>query len=182
MRLYKNVDIKDLESILEKGILSMEESGNDNWEDGYRSDNARDVVYLFKPTGKQNSFCQYGAALLEVDVESAKQNEMSDGDVNEGKYEEYIIDRVEPEQIVAVYIPEIFKEKADIPEVIEKKISWCEFAADGYTDKGFGPCQDEMLRRFAETAKVNDSSLYNYFRGEHEDRSVMDLYNTVYKI
>ena len=182
MRLYKNVDIKDLESILKKGILSMEESGNDNWEDGYRSDNAKDVVYLFKPTGEQNSFCQYGAALIEVEVDSAKQNKMSDRDANEGKYEEYVIDRVEPEQIVAVYIPEIFKSKADLKEGTREKVSWCGFAADGYTDRGFGPCSDEMLRRFAETARINDSGLYNYFRGEHEDRSVMDLYNTVYKI
>lgn len=31
--LYKNVDICDLKSIMEKGILSMDELQNDNWEE-----------------------------------------------------------------------------------------------------------------------------------------------------
>ena len=34
MILYKNVDIKDLESILSKEILSLNVSGNNNWDDG----------------------------------------------------------------------------------------------------------------------------------------------------
>lgn len=46
MRLFKNVDIINLEKILNEGILSLEEFGNNNWDDGYRADNARDVVYL----------------------------------------------------------------------------------------------------------------------------------------
>ena len=45
MILYKNVDIKDLESILTKGILSLNVSGNNNWDDGKRADNSCDVVY-----------------------------------------------------------------------------------------------------------------------------------------
>jgi hypothetical protein len=32
MKLYKNVDIKDLESILENGILPISVTGNDNWK------------------------------------------------------------------------------------------------------------------------------------------------------
>lgn len=44
---YKNVDIRDLQSILSKGILSFDASGNDNWESGKRVSNATDVVYLF---------------------------------------------------------------------------------------------------------------------------------------
>lgn len=36
MRLFKNVDICDLGNILEKGLLSMDECGNDNWDDGRR--------------------------------------------------------------------------------------------------------------------------------------------------
>ena len=31
MKLFKNVDIADLKSILARGILSMDESGNNNW-------------------------------------------------------------------------------------------------------------------------------------------------------
>lgn len=41
--LYKNIDINDLESILEKGILSANNSENYNWEDGNRADNSMDV-------------------------------------------------------------------------------------------------------------------------------------------
>lgn len=46
---YKNVDIYDLPSILENGLLSMDESGNNNWQDNNRVDNRTDVVYLFRP-------------------------------------------------------------------------------------------------------------------------------------
>ena len=52
MTLYKNVDIVDLDSILEKGILSLSESGNNNWIEGKRAPNFKEVVYLFSPTGK----------------------------------------------------------------------------------------------------------------------------------
>ena len=36
MILYKNVDICDLKSIMEKGILSLDACGNNNWDDGKR--------------------------------------------------------------------------------------------------------------------------------------------------
>ena len=101
---FKNVDICDLPSILKKGILSMNASGNDNWDSGKRANNSRDVVYLFRPTGYENSFVQYGAALLEVEVDGVE-NELLDGDINKGKYKEYICDTVPPENIIALYIP-----------------------------------------------------------------------------
>lgn len=34
MKLFKNVGIEDLESILKNGILPISETGNDNWEEG----------------------------------------------------------------------------------------------------------------------------------------------------
>ena len=181
MKLYKNVDIKDLQSILNNGILSLEESGNDNWDDGYRSDNARDVVYLFRPTGAENSFCQYGAALLEVEIDDAVMNEMSENDYNKGKYDEYITDMVRPEQITAIYIPEIFKGKAQIPGEIENKITWCGMSAD-YYGNGLEQCTEEVMDRFAETAEINDSTEFNFFRGEFENREMIDLYNISYTI
>lgn len=49
---YKNVDIYDLPSILENGLLSMDESGNNNWQDNNRADNRTDVVYLFRPVNE----------------------------------------------------------------------------------------------------------------------------------
>lgn len=69
MRLFKNVDIKDLESILEKGILSMDTCGNNNWVDKKRANNATDVVYLFKAKNIGDSFTRYGIALIVVDVD-----------------------------------------------------------------------------------------------------------------
>lgn len=57
MKLYKNVDICDLASILEKGILSLDKSGNDNWENEKRAKNPTDRVYLFQPIeGESNSY------------------------------------------------------------------------------------------------------------------------------
>lgn len=47
MRLFKNVDIINLEKILNEGILSLEESGNDNWEDGYRAEINDSSVFNF---------------------------------------------------------------------------------------------------------------------------------------
>lgn len=184
MRLFKNVDIINLEKILNEGILSLEESGNDNWEDGYRVDNARDVVYLFRQTGEENSFCQYGTALLEVEVDGAEKQEMSERDCNKEKYEEYIIRKVLPEQVKAAYIPEIFREKAQLPEELKEKVTWCGMRADYYADESSREkekCSPEMLSRFADTAEINDSSAINFFRGEREDRTILDLYNIVYE-
>lgn len=72
MILYKNVDICDLESITKNGILSMDECGNNNWDEGKRAANDTSVVYLFSPIGKQNTFPNYGAALLEVQCKQRK--------------------------------------------------------------------------------------------------------------
>ena len=47
MKLYKNVDILDLENIMREGILPIDVTGNNNWEESRRSNNATDVVYLF---------------------------------------------------------------------------------------------------------------------------------------
>lgn len=52
MILYKNVDICDLKSIMEKGILSLDACGNNNWDDGKRGENSTSVVYLFQPLTK----------------------------------------------------------------------------------------------------------------------------------
>ena len=104
MILYKNVDICDLKSIMEKGILSLDACGNNNWDDGKRGENSTSVVYLFQPLTKENSFPEYGAALLEIDC-SADRSEMPDFDVHKGKYEEYITEQVLPSQIRRIFIP-----------------------------------------------------------------------------
>lgn len=197
---YKNVDIRDLPSILSKGILSLDASGNDNWESGKRVYNATDVVYLFRPTGYENSFVQYGAALLEVEVDGIE-NEMVENDVNRGKYIEYVCDCVPPENIRAVYIPEIFKSKVKFRN---SKIKWCGMSAKTYSSelfyenlskygvpgiskgmrmlpydfdksKNLMDCDDELPELFAETAKIEDSSASNYFRGEYPNGEVFDI-------
>ena len=78
MVLYKNVDVIDLESILSKGILSLNKSGNNNWGDHKRANNSCDVVYLFKPLTDKNSFCNYGTALLEINIPDNDVNELMD--------------------------------------------------------------------------------------------------------
>ena len=196
---YKNVDICDLKSILSKGILSLNRSGNDNWDSGRRVNNSRDVVYLFVPTGYENSFVQYGLALLEVEVDGVE-NELLDGDVNKGKYIEYVCDCVPPENIRAVYIPKIFRDQVHISN---SKIKFVDMEAkifsselydrnlDCYGVRGFLGCRElprdfddssnyidcnsQLLKIFSETANVIDSSMSNYFVGQMPDRTAIHL-------
>lgn len=182
MRLYKNVDICDLNSIFDNGILSLKESGNNNWDDRKRADNSCDVVYLFSPLTKENSFTQYGVALLEVDVPDnhVRQSEMSERDVNDGKYVEYIIDEVKPEYIKVSYIPELFKERIDLPQEVMNKITWCGIKANYYGEDDKENCPDGVLEQFAKTAEIMSTNAFNFFRGENEDRTMIDLYDIEY--
>ena len=184
MILYKNVDIKDLESILHKGILSLNESGNNNWDEGKRADNSCDMVYLFKPLTKENSFCNYGAALLEVDIPDnlVAENKINENDKNKGKYVEYVTNKVESEFIKTIYIPEIFKKRIEIelPEEVLSKITWCEIKANHYGEGERENCPAEVLEQFAKTAEIIDASEFNFFRGLTEKRTMIDLYDVQY--
>ena len=182
MILYKNVDIKDLESILTKGILSLNVSGNNNWDDGKRADNSCDVVYLFRPLTEENSFCNYGVALLEIDIpdDKIKENQLLENDRYNGKYIEYITDEVSVQYIKAIYIPELFKNRIDLPENILSKITWCGMKANYYGDIGRENCPDEVLKQFAKTAEIMDASEFNFFRGVTEKRTMIDLYDIQY--
>lgn len=183
MKLYKNVDIIDLESILEKGILSMDACGNNNWEEKRRSRNATDVVYLFAPTGAQNSFVQYGAALVEVEIDDAKPDEMTERDVNRGLYKQYITDKVEPEQIKAVYVPILFKNwiESEILEKIESKITWCDMSAKVYKGDDLAEATEEDFAHL-EHGSVESTSWWLYFRGvDKNENKVVDYYEINYK-
>ena len=182
MILYKNVDIKDLESILTKGILSLNVSGNNNWDDGKRADNSCDVVYLFRPLTEENSFCNYGVALLEIDIpdNEVKENQLLENDRYNGKYIEYITDEVSVQYIKTIYIPKIFKERIDLPENILSKITWCGMKANYYGDENKENCPDEVLKQFAKTAEIMDASEFNFFRGVTEKRTMIDLYDIQY--
>ena len=177
MILYKNVDLIDLISIMEKGILPLDECENNNWEEGKRADNRTDVVYLFSPAAPEvkNSFINYGLALLEIDIESAQENELTSCDVNVGKYIEYITDKVSPEQIKAIYLPEFLKERI-IERDKEKKllpdfpVTWCKMNFSEW-DKPFTP---ERLKIFSDTSPLSTFQ-FNYFRGIDERRHMIDI-------
>lgn len=178
MKLYKNVDICDLESIMKKGILSIDECRNDNWEDGKRVNNDTSVVYLFDPVGKCNTFPEsYGVALLEVECD-ARVSEMAENDRHRNDYTEYITEKVTPSEIKRVIIPEIFKPYIDIPDGID--VTWCGMKAEWYGGDGLEKCDDEMLKDFAKSAKLDDSKRFNFFRGVDERGVYLDLYNVEY--
>ena len=182
MILYKNVDIKDLESILTKGILSLKVSGNNNWDDGKRADNSCDVVDLFKPLTEENSFCNYGVVLLEIDIpdDEIKENQLLENDRYNGRYVEYITDKVEVDCIKSIYIPELFKNRVDLPIEIMSKITWCGIRANYYGSNGKGNCPAEVFEQFAKTAEIMDTSSFNFFRGVSENREMIDLYDIQY--
>ena len=177
MLLYKNVDICDLESIMKNGILSMDKCKNNNWNEGKRVDNDTSVVYLFDPIGKQNSFPNYGVALLEVDCK-ATENKIAENDVHKNVYREYIVEEVFSTHIKRIIVPEIFKDYITIPEDVE--ITWCGFKAQYYGNKGLEWCGEEILDQFAKTAPLMNSSWFNFFRGITEKNTMIDLYNIEY--
>ncbi len=183
MRLFKNVDICDLSSILDKGIISIDEGGKDNWEDGRRADNPTDVVYLFQPiSGKSNAFPNYGVALLEVNIDDAELSSLEDSDAHKEDYIEYTAQKVEPEDIKAIYIPSIFKTRLyDMPEDIKDRITWCGMSAEAYGKEELEKASEKTLQEFAETAAIKDSTVFNFFRGTR-GRAVFDLYNIIYEI
>ena len=185
MKLYKNVDIQDLNSIFERGILSLDESGNDNWDDGRRAKNRTDKVYLFSPIDDwHNTFPHYGVALLEVETDDVVGNPIAETDRNYGLYAEYIADRISPEQIKAVYIPEVFRSRieddlCDIPIAV----TWCKMTASVYDGDrpGWRVADEHELCVFASTAPLN-TTCFNYFRGIKADGSVMDIEEVTYII
>lgn len=182
MTLYKNVDICDLESILTKGVLSLDESSNNNWDDGRRANNPTDRVYLFQPVdGKENVFPRYGVALLEVEVKGAERSELIETDAHNYDYIEYTISKVEPDQIKRVIIPEIFKYRLDLPKSVEKSVFWCGFSTSVYGVNGLEPADEHVISCFSNTAPIEDSTFYNFFRGEDETRCIIDLYDIKYE-
>lgn len=190
MKLFKNVGVEDLKAILTEGILPISKTGNDNWEEGLRGSNSTEVVYLHLPTGKKNTFTQYGIALVEVEIDDAKENQMSEIDGNIGKYTEFITDEVKPENITAVYIPEILKDRVseDVKDVADR-ITWVKITAEmdppshklGDGDFDTIPVDDETLDLFVRTTGVHTDDM-DYFTGEREDRTVFHLYDVRYEI
>lgn len=105
---------------------------------------------------------------------------MVTNDKYNGKYTEYIVDKVPPNYIKAIYIPEIFKEIINLPEDIISQITWCGIRANYYGDNGIENCPDDVLEQFAKTAEIMDASEFNFFRGVTEERTMIDLYDIRY--
>ena len=180
MILYKNVDILDLMSIMEKGLLSIDKCGNDNWGYGKRSDNSTSVVYLFKPIGEKNVFPNYGVALLEIDCDNAVEHKMSENDAHKDDYIEYTVDEISPKQIKKIIIPKILKDRISIPENI--KVTWCDICADVFDENEkshFRQASQEDFEQFAKTAPL-DTEEFNFFRGIKKNNTMLDLYNVKY--
>ena len=206
MKLFKNVSIIDLVKILKDGILPISKTGNNNWGDGRRADNSTDVVYLHRPAGHENSFTHYGFVLLEVDIDDARESALLANDDNIGRYDEFIADEVAPENITAIYIPKILKERlenlpafvsedlADLAGVLDR-VTWCEMTAKECvgavpaptadnpfeTKSIYEAVSDEKMKQFAKTVNLFDEEL-NYFRGVDANGNAMDLYDIHYEI
>lgn len=196
MFLYHNADLKDINDIIKQGLLPMSVTGNNRWDSGKRAGNNTDMVYLFSPLGKQNSFPKYGAVLIEVEVDNAEKSSLPCTDKNFGKYDEYIVSHVAPEKITRIFIPSIFKHRiSGLSESTMSKLVWCEIDAEVFSEYipnpddlyGFGgttlyrPATDSEIEVFGKTVPIYVEE-FNYFRGIYEETGEMiDLYNIVYK-
>lgn len=173
---FKNVDICDLPSILEKGILSLDECKNDNWYDDKRAANATDVVYLAISTGEINSHTQYGAALVECKVRGSWYSEISERDVNLGKYVEVTADEVLPSQITAVYLPAAFKERVTelLPADVLNRIKWCSFDFKVYDENehSYRFANEDEIELFSKTCGLSnerDCFFRSFFKKDGKD-------------
>lgn len=169
MKLFKNVDILDLENILQEGILPISQTNNDNWSDGNRSNNSKDMVYLFDALNQGDSFTHYGLVLIEVDIDDAILNEIDDFDINKGKYIEYIASKVPVNNIKGIYIPRMFEEplrtkyEVDFSEIDVKFVD-VEFLVYSSELGEYILANEEDKSIFVDTANLSTSD-FNYLRG-----------------
>lgn len=173
MELYKNVDILDLENIMRGGILPIDVTGNNNWEESRRSNNATDVVYLFKKNNIGDSFTTYGLVLLKIEVD-AKPNEIDKYDIHKGEYEEYIVSEVPVSAIKAIYIPKIFKNKItkeyniDLSEYDIKYVD-VEFKVYSIEENRYVVADKQVQDIYVKTANISTFD-FNYLRGITNNR------------
>ncbi len=197
MIFYHNADISDLESICKNGLVSLDVSETTKWDDERRASNRTDVVYLFQPVASQNSFVNFGAALVVVDIENAEKSELAENDRGNGIYDEYTVDAVPAEHIVKILIPKIFKElvssRMTFSDAVAEKIEWCEMSAEilrevipNPTDcLRAGTCvysaaTAEELDSLVRAGKIFTATSFNFFRGISESGEIVDFYNVKY--
>lgn len=198
MVLFHNTEIKNLNSIVENGLLSADDCGAECWESGKRAENSTAVVYLFQPAGGLNSLTNYGAALIAVDVapEEVAESDLAKNDYGRGKYVEYAAPKVAADKIKAIYIPRVFRRRIlGLSEKVLAKVVWCEMSAkmfDHCEETGefimagvpkmrcvYREATEDELRRFGELAEIE--SRFNYFRAFYSDTGeVVPLTDFVY--
>ena len=190
MKLYKNVNLIELKSIFENGLLSMDESGNDNWHSGKRAKNATDVVYLFEPISARNTFPHYGMVLLEVETDKATESQLDPCDFGNGKYREYTVDRIPSESIIRAYIPDGFRsrimESGMLDGIPSEKIVFVPIYAEictGYIDgkHQYREWTEEEQQNFFATAGMNAVE-DDFFQGAYPDHHVIYISNVRYSL
>lgn len=172
MKLFHNCDIEDLNKILKEGLQPLSKTYNYRWN-GNRGSNSKDVVYLFSPKTRVNSFPKsYGIVLLEVET-NAFENKMSENDAHIEDYIEYITSEVKAEEIKKIYVPIIFKEriKEYVNEEILKKIKFIEIKSN---------LSEDELKVFAETCGISTEEWSPFFRGVRENKTMIDIYDIEY--
>ncbi len=187
MLLFKNVDIKDLDSILKNGVLSASKSNNHNWDADKRADNSEEVVYLFKPTTAKNSYTQYGLALLEIEVDEndVKVNKLTECDHND--YVEYVAKEIRPAQIKTIFVPEIavHSNNYEVSDFVKNQITLV--AIEGTVRhsvvenewintyksvvENIDEVSESQLIEWFKNTLVNSDS-FNFFRGVTDNRPV----------
>lgn len=179
MKLFKNVDIVDLNSIVENGILPLNRLENSNWNSDNRVDNSDDVVYLFGNPKKTNSFTNYGLALIEVEVDEFEENEMVENDVNSNLYTEYITSEVPPLRIKKIYIPLVLKNRiTDLSDDVLKLVKWVETSGYRYVlcDGGWYEKENapkEIVKTYLGECESLNSNEFDYMDYIEKDTKVV---------
>lgn len=180
MKLFKNVDINDIKRILNEGIISIDDGASNSWDDNMRAANRTDVVYLFDPIEKGDVFPQYGIVLLEVEVDDVSKSEISSNDYNFGKYNEYIIGKVEPEQIKHIYFPRCWKDFFETymaENGIKANVDYCNVDFEFWDDK------ENVEQDFIDNMSAFSVLDFNYFRAERPiTRHIIDVKKVKYLI
>lgn len=154
--------------------MPISQTNNDNWSDGNRSNNSKDMVYLFDALNQGDSFTHYGLVLIEADIDDAILNEIDDFDINNGEYIEYIASEVPVNNIKGIYIPKIFEEplrakyEVDFSEIDVKFVD-VEFLIYSPELGEYILADDEDKSIFADTANLSTSD-FNYLRGIKNNR------------
>lgn len=177
MKLYANAPIEVLDEIIKDGLQPMSITGNNNWAEGKRADNSKDLVYLFSPISNRNYFPKYGLVLLEIEIEEVEEVEFSANDKNTRNYREFTAKEVPPALIKRIIIPSFLKDRVSQDYDLPLEITWIDTKSLSWDEEldELSETSEEIYKKFADTAEIEIG--FNYFRGENEDGTIIDLEN-----